>query len=143
MFVADPQPPAVSTPSRYRILVAEDNPLGQKVTMSLLGKGGYACDLAENGQEVLDALERTPYHLILMDCQMPVMDGYEATRRIRAMDGPLRAIPIVAMTANAFKEDRDACMEAGMNEFLSKPVRKQKLFEVIQHFLRDEFGNMN
>ena len=116
-----------------RILVAEDNRVNQMVALNMLQKLGYRAKLAINGREVLKVLEETPYDLILMDCQMPEMDGYEATRQIRAGSG--RQPHIVAMTANAMKGDEELCRAAGMDDYLSKPVRIEKLKEVIERWL--------
>ncbi|MFN2506591.1 MAG: response regulator [Acidimicrobiales bacterium] len=109
-----------------RILLAEDNMVNQKVAVLFLGRLGHRADVAGNGNEVLEALERAPYDLILMDVRMPEMDGLEATRRIRARTDLVQPW-IVAMTASVFAEDRDACMEAGMDDFVAKPVRPEDL----------------
>ncbi len=109
-----------------RILLAEDNTVNQKLALRILEKMGYAADVANDGLEAIAALERQPYDLVLMDVQMPALDGLEATRRIRTRwpdDGPR----IVAMTANAMAEDRDACIAAGMDDYLSKPIRVGEL----------------
>jgi signal transduction histidine kinase/DNA-binding response OmpR family regulator len=105
-----------------RILLAEDNSVNQRVALLMLDRLGYRADLAGNGEEVLDALRRQPYDLILMDVQMPGLDGLEATRRIRAELPPERQARIVAMTANVLPEQRAACLAAGMDDFLQKPV---------------------
>jgi signal transduction histidine kinase/CheY-like chemotaxis protein len=108
-----------------RVLVAEDNPVNVKVTIRLLQKLGFAADVAANGLEVIESFERQSYDVVFMDCQMPEMDGYDATRRFRALEterGEPRAW-IVAMTANAMQGDRDLCLEAGMDDYISKPVR--------------------
>jgi CheY-like chemotaxis protein len=113
-------------PAGCRILVVEDNPVNQRVTLKMLERLGHRADLAENGAEALDAVARCRYDLVLMDLQMPVMDGLEATRRIRATpDGA--ALHIVAMTANAMAEDRERCLAAGMDGHLSKPVKLAEL----------------
>src|SRR6185437_7520590 len=106
-------------PSRHaatpvRLLLAEDNPVNSKVALLLLERLGYAVDVAVNGREVLELLQRASYGLILMACQMPEMDGYEATAIIREQEGGLHRIPIVAMTANAMSGDRERCLAAGM-----------------------------
>jgi signal transduction histidine kinase/DNA-binding response OmpR family regulator len=114
-----------------RILLAEDAVINQKLMLAILGRLGYRADVAADGKEVLEALERRPYDLILMDVQMPGMDGLEATRRIRA-GGPNVSRPrIIALTANALKEDRDVCLAAGMDDYLSKPVDMHRLQEAL------------
>jgi CheY-like chemotaxis protein len=109
-----------------RILLAEDNAVNQKLAMRLLSNMGYAADLATNGLEAIDALDRGTYDVVLMDVQMPELDGLEATRRIRAR-WPKRPVHIVAMTANAMAGDRDACLAAGMNDYVSKPIKPLEL----------------
>ncbi|MBK1689641.1 hybrid sensor histidine kinase/response regulator [Rubrivivax gelatinosus] len=116
-----------------RILLAEDNPINQEVVVDLLEAAGLQVDTADNGRQALEMALRTPYALILMDVQMPGLDGLAATRQIREHLGS--AVPIVAMTANAFAEDRAACLEAGMNDHLPKPVEPQRLFDTLQRWL--------
>ena len=113
--------------SKLKILIAEDSPINQKVALHQLRSFGYDADVAGNGREVLNLLERIHYDIILMDCQMPEMDGYEATTAIRQLDSAKSKIAIVAMTANAMKEDRDRCIACGMDDYLSKPIRKEDL----------------
>ena len=120
--------------SRLRILVAEDNAVNQKVTSRMLERLGYRCDLAEDGQAALDALETHAYDLIFMDCQMPVMDGFEATRRIRETEGEQRRITIIATTADALAGTRESCLQAGMDDYISKPIDIKKLAEVLERF---------
>jgi CheY-like chemotaxis protein len=112
------------------ILLAEDNAVNQKLALRLLANMGYEADLAADGLEAIAALERTPYDVILMDVQMPQLDGLEATRRIRAR-WPERPVRIVAMTANAMAGDRDACLAAGMNDYVSKPIRPPELMAAL------------
>lgn len=114
--------------SGTRILLAEDEPVNQEITVCLLNDVGLVVDLAEDGCQALSLAQRNPYSLILMDMQMPNMNGIDATRAIRA-DSLNRDTPIVAMTANAFDDDRKRCLEAGMNDYLSKPVPPEWLFE--------------
>ena len=109
------------------VLVVEDNPVNQLVVKGLLKKYGYDVVSASNGAEALDKLEKISVNLVLMDCQMPIMDGFEATRRIRNSDFAYRDIPIIAVTANAMSEDRHMCIQAGMNDYLCKPIDAQVL----------------
>lgn len=120
-----------------RILVAEDNVINQKVVQTMLNKMGYKSDVVCDGKEAIRALSNIPYDLVLMDCQMPEMDGFEASRAIRSQDiGVLNPkIPIVALTANAMKGDREQCMEAGMDDYLAKPLKSEDLQAKLQKWL--------
>jgi CheY-like chemotaxis protein len=118
-----------------RILLAEDNAINQKVLLKMLARAGYQADVAANGLEVLTALERVSYDVVLMDVQMPEMDGLEATRRLRARAGTRRPW-VIALTANAMHEDRDACLEAGMDDYASKPVPPATLFAALERGAR-------
>ncbi|MBU1344628.1 MAG: response regulator [Proteobacteria bacterium] len=119
-----------------RILLAEDNLINQKVALHLLNKFGYQADTVDNGKKAVKAVEQSSYDLILMDVQMPEMDGYEATQKIRAMGDEKKDIPIIAMTANAMKGDREKCLEYGMNDYISKPVKPQNLLDVITTWVK-------
>jgi signal transduction histidine kinase/DNA-binding response OmpR family regulator len=121
-----------------RLLVAEDNLVNQKVAVGLLRKLGYSCEVVSTGFEVLRALESRTFDLVLMDCQMPECDGYEATRRIRELG--LR-VPIVAMTANAMSGDRERCLEAGMDDFLTKPVSPAALKDALEKWISKDPGS--
>ncbi|WP_271253356.1 response regulator [Pseudanabaena sp. Chao 1811] len=113
--------------SKLKILIAEDSPINQKVALHQLRSIGYEADVAGNGKEVLSLLECIDYDIILMDCQMPELDGYETTMAIRNQNSDKSKIIIIAMTANAMKEDRDRCINCGMDDYLSKPIRKDDL----------------
>ena len=119
-----------------RILLVEDNLVNQKVASRLLEKLGYRCDLASNGLEALSALDRISYDLVFMDCQMPVMDGYDTTRDIRKLEGTQRHTTIVAMTAEALKGDRERCIAVGMDDYLSKPIQINILQSILDKYLQ-------
>ncbi|MDZ7962173.1 MAG: response regulator [Aulosira sp. DedQUE10] len=129
---------ASSPKSKLRVLLAEDNRVNQKVALKQLQNLGYEADVAANGEEVLQLIEKIPYDLILMDCQMPILDGLETTKEIRRLPENYFASnsqPIViAMTANAMAEDKQLCLNAGMDDYLSKPVVKDKLAAVLEHW---------
>ena len=122
-----------------RLLLVEDNPLNQEVAMDMLGDLGLSIDRAENGQDAVALAMQYDYDLILMDMQMPLMDGLEATRQIRGLPAGSRVV-VVAMTANAFEEDREACMSAGMNDFLPKPVEPEALYRILLKWLVADAG---
>jgi two-component system, sensor histidine kinase and response regulator len=115
-----------------RILVAEDNEVNQKVARALLAKLGYSCEIEPDGLRTIEALSKSNFDLVLMDCQMPECDGYEATRRLRAAG--VRT-PIVAMTANSMTGDREKCLAAGMDDFISKPVSPAALAAIVERWL--------
>jgi two-component system, sensor histidine kinase and response regulator len=119
-----------------RALVVEDNEINQQVALELLSGAGIDADVAENGERAVHRVQQTSYDIVLMDLQMPVMDGLEATRRIRALPGYGR-LPIVAMTANAMAGDRERALEAGMNDQVTKPIDPDKLFDALQRWLPD------
>ncbi|MCP3914608.1 MAG: response regulator [bacterium] len=134
--VTEHSPASIKVRCAARILLVEDNPVNQRVGKLLLKKGGYSCDLASNGVEALEALERVAYDIVLMDCQMPVMDGFQATQELRSRDAERGAfVPIIAMTANALQGDRDRCLTAGMDDYVAKPIDPKTLFETVERWL--------
>jgi CheY-like chemotaxis protein/anti-sigma regulatory factor (Ser/Thr protein kinase) len=134
--IASPAATPVTVPSgndTLRILLAEDNPVNQKVVLHMLARNGYRADTAANGLEALAAIRRQPYDVVLMDMQMPEMDGLETTRRIRTESNTPSHHPwIIALTANAMESDRELCVQAGMNDYLSKPTKNADLVKVLE-----------
>lgn len=127
-----------------RILLAEDNSINQKIAVAMLQKRGYFVDVVESGQPAYDKAVSTEYSAILMDVQMPGVDGFEATRRIREWEaGTNRHIPIIAMTAHAMKGDREKCIEAGMDDYVSKPIESRILYNVVERWLLDSTRQEN
>lgn len=117
---------------KYHLLVVEDNAVNQKLAMRLLEKMGYHVDVASNGQEAVDCCMTQRYDLVLMDCQMPVMDGFEATCAIRCIPCD---VPILALTGSAMPEDRALCLSSGMNDCLSKPINFAQLDLILKKWL--------
>jgi len=121
--------------ARPRVLVAEDNLVNQRVAVRMLERLGLGADIASDGHEAVQSFGRQPYAAVLMDCQMPEVDGFEATARIRAREGNGRRIPIIAMTASAMRGDRERCLAAGMDDYLAKPVTIENLRAVLRRWL--------
>ena len=117
-----------------RVLLVEDNETNQELAVALLGTAGIEVRVAGNGQEALDWLGRQDFDVVLMDCQMPVMDGYAATRALR-QSARWKSLPVIAMTANAMEGDRDRCLAAGMDDYLTKPISLQALGDAIDRWL--------
>jgi CheY-like chemotaxis protein len=126
--------------SSPRILVVEDNVVNQQVAVAMLTKLGCSVDVAADGQQAIDAQQRTTYDLIFMDCQMPLIDGFAATMKIRENEARKSEtgsahVPIVAMTANALRDDRERCLAVGMDDYISKPFRQQQLHDMLGRWL--------
>jgi signal transduction histidine kinase/DNA-binding response OmpR family regulator len=122
---------------KKRILIVEDNAVNQRVAVALLARAGYVTEVAYNGHEALAAIARIPFDLVLMDCQMPVMDGLEATRQLRQREKRTGGhLPVVAMTANAMEGDRERCLEAGMDDYVAKPIIGRELYAKLAHWLQ-------
>jgi CheY-like chemotaxis protein len=149
---AKPEEPARAAPAHapddarvareLRVLVVEDNPVNQAVAAAMLEALGYRFDLAANGREALDAIARQSYDVALMDCQMPEMDGFQATLTLRRREAAssARRLPVIALTARAMEDDRAQCLNAGMDAFLSKPFDQAQLAQVIRSQVKSEPG---
>ena len=130
---------APAGPSRL-VLVAEDNPVNQILAMRMLERLGYRAEVAGNGHEALDAVARRRYDAVLMDCQMPELDGYEATRQIRRYENGASHVPIIAMTAHSMPGDREKCIAAGMDDYVTKPIRAAALGEALARTVGESTG---
>ncbi len=128
---AEPVDAPVQTVTGRKVLLAEDNEVNQLVAKALLQRLGYVVHIVHDGREALEKVQSEEFDAVLMDCQMPIMDGYEATRRIRALGGRFESIPVIALTANALDDDEQRCLEAGMTAYCSKPVKKDRLRDVL------------
>jgi CheY-like chemotaxis protein len=127
--------PATGEHPRARVLVVEDNPVSQLLAAEVFKRLGCQVDVVGNGLEAVDVFTQLPYDLVLMDCDMPVMNGFDATRRIRGLEGAGRHVPIIAMTASALQGDAEKCLAAGMDDFMSKPLRYAQIGQMVEHWL--------
>lgn len=130
-------------PAEFDVLIVEDNQVNKLVLETLLKKMGFRVISANNGKEAVVIAKQRFFHFILMDCQMPVMDGLEATRQIRKLPGPISKVPIIAITANVSPGDREQCLAAGMNDYIKKPFNKSTLMLIINYWLSREFQNVS
>ena len=130
---------------RAHVLLVEDNVINQKVGMRMLRKLGCTVDVATNGQEAVDAVINNPqrYQMVFMDCQMPIMDGYESTRAIRMQSNAMADIPIIALTANTMDGDKQKCLDAGMNDHLGKPIQLDNLFHILNRWLSESPASLS
>ena len=119
------------------LLVAEDNPVNQRVAAAMLRRLGYEVDVVDNGAKAVEAMSTRGYDAVLMDCEMPILDGFEATRRVRAAEGDGRRVPIIAMTAHVLRGDRERCIGAGMDDFIAKPIDLVRLGRVLARWVTD------
>jgi CheY-like chemotaxis protein len=136
MTVRESQINEAEVVNRGFILIAEDNRVNQKIAAMLVGKLGYSSEVVFNGLEVLEAMSQKRYDLVLMDCQMPEMDGLEATIEIRQREsGTQRHIPIIALTANAMAGEREKCLSTGMDDYLTKPFKQEELSRILEQWV--------
>jgi CheY-like chemotaxis protein len=128
------------TPSRLlRVLLAEDTPANQKLVTYIVGKRGHTIEVVQNGQQALETVGQKDFDVVLMDVQMPVMDGFQATQAIRKLADPKKAhLPIIAMTAHALKGDADRCLDAGMDGYISKPVKGEELIGLMERLAHEK-----
>lgn len=124
--------------SQARILVVEDSELNIKLILNIFKNANLHCDIAVNGKEAIESFNLRDYDIILMDCELPEMDGYEATKEIRVLEGEIKHTPIIAMTANVLNEDKEKCYQAGMDDYLSKPININQLFEILSKYIKIE-----
>ena len=122
-------------PVSGRVLLAEDNEISSRLACKILTKAGYCVQAVSNGEEAVAAFQRSEWDLVLMDVQMPLLDGFDASRRIRQLPEP-KSVPIIALTANAMSGDRERCLAAGMNDYLTKPLVAAHLLSTIRHWLQ-------
>ncbi|RZM77901.1 PAS domain S-box protein [Leptolyngbya iicbica] len=141
--VTVPAVPSLALPSpgalaQVRVLLVEDHEINQELALEFLTQAGAIATVVDHGRAAIEALQQAPFDVVLMDCQMPVMDGYEATRHIRALPGAVSQVPIIAMTANAMQGDRQKCLAIGMNDYLAKPIVKAEMYAAIQRWVPSE-----
>lgn len=125
-----------SDSKRPLVLVADDNAVNRKIISAMLDRLGYDCNVVENGQQAVDAMQQQVYQLVLMDCQMPVMDGYVATTEIRNSAVMSNRVPIIALSANGISEHQELCKKAGMDDYLAKPIHLEELRAKLLNWIR-------
>ena len=131
-------PSQTNSDGQLRILLAEDNAINALLTRTLLEADGCHVDVVEDGALAVEAMKNQSYDMIFMDMRMPNMDGLESTRKIRALPNVPKSLPIVALTANAFDDDRNACFDSGMNDFMTKPVSAEELQDMVNQWARKD-----
>ena len=134
------------TNTRYKVLLCEDNEVNMKVAATILKRLGFQLDFAENGREALNKFLHVRYDFILMDCMMPVMDGFEATGKIRAVEkerDEKRPVKIFALTANAGDNDKQKCLEHGMNDFIAKPIKRESIENLLEKWFSEKFSTVS
>ncbi len=140
--IEDQYKAAIEKLNGLQALLVEDNVMNQQVAKKLLSRNGVEVDIAEDGQQAVDMVQQDSYDLVLMDCQMPIMDGYEATLNIRQMQG-LKNLPIIALTANVMTEDVKRIVEVGMDDYISKPVDVRKMFITIAKCISEKTSKVS
>ena len=120
---------------KTRLLLAEDNRINQKVVLAILRNYGFSCETVSNGEDAVNYAKKQPYHIILMDCDMPILNGYEATGLIRKNESGDWHTNIIALTASTMKGDREKCLAAGMDDYLAKPIESQALVKLLEKYL--------
>lgn len=130
-------PDTTAPGARGWLLIVEDNVINQLVAVEMVRRLGYSCDVVASGAEALDALVERTYSAVLMDCYMPVMDGFAATEELRRREGEVHHTPVIAVTAGVMEENRERCFASGMDDYLTKPVRLETLGTVLDRWVRD------
>src|SRR3954467_14151845 len=133
----------VESLNRVRVLVAEDNLINQKIVRIMLQKAGCEVLAVDDGNKAVEAVQTNPFDLVLMDLHMPLVDGLQATRQIRGLESKVKEVPIIALTASAFTDDRDRCLAAGMNDFITKPIKLDFLLQKCSFWAKSQDAAAN